>query len=233
MIRYYLSQVPDAVTVSLASVLFMTQPSNAAEIPMISIGIREPDLTGSVLEALVPPKLLRTPAANRHHRTLETYPTQATTRLFRRSGVPDGTVGSLLGCESGLSIVGVLGGSPTIAAAAPGSSGREPVADPSTLVTISDVQSIVAEGGTINVSPNRGWVYVNKPVYFESDAVGYDEDLTVLGNAVTVHLTRRVLHMGSRRRISAILQRRCWRSLARWNGHARCISKTLRRYASG
>lgn len=102
---------------------------------------------------------------------------------------PDGTVGLLLGCESGLSIAGVLGGSPTIAAAAPESSGREPVVDPSTLVTISDVQSIVADGGTINVSPNRGWVYVNKPVYFESDAVGYDEDLSVLGNAVTVHLT--------------------------------------------
>ncbi|WP_273487638.1 hypothetical protein [Ancrocorticia populi] len=102
---------------------------------------------------------------------------------------PDGTVGLLLGCESGLSIAGVLGGSPTIAAAAPESTGGEPVVDPSTLVTISDVQSIVADGGTISVSPNRGWVYVNKPVYFESDAVGYDEDLSVLGNAVTVHLT--------------------------------------------
>ena len=102
---------------------------------------------------------------------------------------PDGTTGSLLGCESGLSIVGVLGGSPTLAAAPRSSSGGAAVADPSSLVTISDVQSIVAEGGTINVSPNRGWVYVNKPVYFESDAVGYDEDLTVLGNAVTVHLT--------------------------------------------
>ena len=102
---------------------------------------------------------------------------------------PDGTAGSLLGCESGLSIVGVLGGSPTLAAAPRSSGGGAAVADPSSLVTLSDVQSIVAEGGTINVSPNRGWVYVNKPVYFESDAVGYDEDLTVLGNAVTVHLT--------------------------------------------
>lgn len=101
---------------------------------------------------------------------------------------PDGASDALIGCEQALAIAGILGGTPTLAAAT-GGGGAAPAVNPATLITISDIQSIVADGGTITVYPNRGWVYVNKPVYFESDAVAYTENLTILGNSVTVHLS--------------------------------------------
>ena len=101
---------------------------------------------------------------------------------------PDGASGALIGCEQALAVAGILGGIPTLAAAT-GGGGAAPAVDPATLITISDIQSIVADGGTITVNPNRGWVYVNKPVYFESDAVAYTENLTILGNSVAVHLS--------------------------------------------
>ena len=101
---------------------------------------------------------------------------------------PDGASGALIGCEQALAVAGILGGIPTLAAAT-GGGGAAPAVDPATLITISDIQSIVADGGTITVNPNRGWVYVNKPVYFESDAVAYTENLTILGNTVAVHLS--------------------------------------------
>ena len=43
--------------------------------------------------------------------------------------------------------------------------------DPATLISISDVQRLAADAGRVSISPNRGWVYVNKPVYFSTDAV--------------------------------------------------------------
>ena len=101
---------------------------------------------------------------------------------------PDGASDALIGCEQALAIAGILGGTSSLPATA-GGSGAAPAVDPATLITISDIQSIVADGGTITVSPNRGWVYVNKPVYFESDAVAYTENLTILGNTVAVHLS--------------------------------------------
>ena len=101
---------------------------------------------------------------------------------------PDGASDVLIGCEQALAIAGILGGTSSLPATA-GGSGAAPAVDPATLITISDIQSIVADGGTITVSPNRGWVYVNKPVYFESDAVAYTENLTILGNTVAVHLS--------------------------------------------
>ena len=60
--------------------------------------------------------------------------------------------------------------------------------DPATLISISDVQRLAADAGRVSISPNRGWVYVNKPVYFSTDAVAHDRQLTVLGFPVTVHL---------------------------------------------
>ncbi len=71
--------------------------------------------------------------------------------------------------------------------AAPG--GGAPVVNPAELVRISDVKKLVMDAGQVSISPNRTWVYVNKPVYFATDAVAHDRQLTILGRAVTVHLT--------------------------------------------
>lgn len=60
--------------------------------------------------------------------------------------------------------------------------------DPASLISLSDVQRLVADTGLILVSPSRGWAYVNKPVYFSTDAVANDRQLTILGFPVTVHL---------------------------------------------
>ncbi len=61
-------------------------------------------------------------------------------------------------------------------------------ADPATLISMSDVQRLVAEAGNVSLSPNRGWVYVNKPVFFSTDAFAHDRQLVVLGSPVAVHL---------------------------------------------
>ncbi|MBE6483789.1 MAG: hypothetical protein E7Z96_03290 [Actinomycetaceae bacterium] len=73
-----------------------------------------------------------------------------------------------------------------------GAEGTVPVdeafVDPATLITIEDVQRLVTNAGVVQLSPERGWVYVNKPVYYSTDAVAHDEQLVVLGQSVTVHL---------------------------------------------
>ncbi|AWE42191.1 MULTISPECIES: hypothetical protein [unclassified Actinobaculum] len=60
--------------------------------------------------------------------------------------------------------------------------------DPSTLITIEDVQRLITDAGAVQLSPARSWVYVNKPVYYSTDAAAHDEQLVVLGQNVTVHL---------------------------------------------
>lgn len=70
-----------------------------------------------------------------------------------------------------------------------GGAGAAIVINPANLVTLSDVKRLVTDAGHVSISPNRAWVYVNKPVYFEADAVAHDRQLTVLGQQVTVHLT--------------------------------------------
>lgn len=69
-----------------------------------------------------------------------------------------------------------------------GGAGAAIVINPANLVTLSDVKRLVTDAGHVSISPNRAWVYVNKPVYFEADAVAHDRQLTVLGQQVTVHL---------------------------------------------
>ncbi len=70
-----------------------------------------------------------------------------------------------------------------------GGAGAAIVINPANLVTLSDVKRLVTDAGHVSISPNRAWVYVNKPVYFEADAVAHDRQLTVLGQQVTVDLT--------------------------------------------
>lgn len=67
--------------------------------------------------------------------------------------------------------------------------GASIVIDPARLISISDVQRLVTDAGQISISPGRGWVYVNKPVYFSTDAVAHNRQIFVLGLPVTVHLT--------------------------------------------
>ena len=68
--------------------------------------------------------------------------------------------------------------------------GGAPIAiNPATLIIISDVQRLVTDAGQVVINPNRTWLYVNKPVYFATDAVAHDRQLTILGLPVTVHLT--------------------------------------------
>lgn len=102
---------------------------------------------------------------------------------------PDGSRLSVMGCEQALFLANLIPRDASPATAPVPAQNAAPAVDPARLITISDVESIVADGGEITVSPNRGWVYVNKPVYLQSEAVEYTEDLTVLGNTVTVHLT--------------------------------------------
>ena len=167
---------------------------------MISIGIREP-VTRLVQywRLWFRQKLLRNSGSQPPSQNAGNSSNSSNNQIVPAGPVcPDGTVGLLLGCESGLSIAGVLGGSPTIAAAAPESSGREPVVDPSTLVTISDVQSIVADGGTINVSPNRGWVYAEQARLLRERCGGIRRKSLSAGQCGHFAPDTRVLHMGFR-----------------------------------
>lgn len=66
--------------------------------------------------------------------------------------------------------------------------GASIVIDPARLISVSDVQRLVTNAGQVSISPNRAWVYVNKPVFFSTDAVAHDRQLFVLGLPVTVHL---------------------------------------------
>ncbi|MGO1593666.1 MAG: hypothetical protein ACTHW1_05215 [Ancrocorticia sp.] len=96
-----------------------------------------------------------------------------------------------ISCAQALRLRDILNfGNAASPASAPASAGNPlPAIEPASLITASDIQTIVANEGSITVSPNRGWVYINKPVYFETDAVAYTETLTILGQTVTVHLT--------------------------------------------
>ncbi|MFT3942712.1 MAG: hypothetical protein QM705_02650 [Ancrocorticia sp.] len=72
---------------------------------------------------------------------------------------------------------------------APSGGGAPIVVDPASLIIISDVQRLVTDAGQVVINPSRTWLYVNKPVFFATDAVAHDRQLTILGLPVTVHLT--------------------------------------------
>ena len=57
------------------------------------------------------------------------------------------------------------------------------------LVTIHDVARLNINGGTISIQPSRGWAYVNKPVYLQSNTQPVTKETTLLGNTVTITAT--------------------------------------------
>lgn len=57
--------------------------------------------------------------------------------------------------------------------------GASIVIDPARLISVL-TQRLVTNAGQVSISPNRARVYVNKPVFFSTDAVAHDRQLFVL-----------------------------------------------------
>lgn len=54
------------------------------------------------------------------------------------------------------------------------------------LVTINDIANLDISHGSIEMQPSRGWAYVNKPVYLQSDTHSVTKETTILGYHVTI-----------------------------------------------
>lgn len=67
----------------------------------------------------------------------------------------------------------------------PGTSGTPE----SSLVTIQEVANLGIAGGSVSMQPSRGWAYVNKPLYLQSDTRPITKTTTILGNTVTITAT--------------------------------------------
>lgn len=65
----------------------------------------------------------------------------------------------------------------------------QPQAPQTHLVTISDVAKLGIDGGSVSLQPSRGWAYVNKPLYLQSDTSPVTKTTTILGTTVTITAT--------------------------------------------
>lgn len=57
------------------------------------------------------------------------------------------------------------------------------------LVTMQEVANLGITGGNVSMQPSRGWAYINKPVYLQSNTAAITKETTILGTNVTITAT--------------------------------------------